>query len=62
MTNIVIPQDQTALANPKKTKNMRELGAIDISGIQQDIIDIPEISIAPNSRIFLVVLGLASAV
>ncbi len=42
MTNSVIPQDQTALANPKKTKTMRELGAVDISGIQQDIIDIPE--------------------
>jgi len=36
-----MPKDQTDQASPKKTKTVRELGPVDISGIKQGILDLP---------------------
>ena len=38
----ILPKDQTDQASPKKTKTMRELGPIDISGVRDDILNIPQ--------------------
>ena len=38
----ILPKDQTDLASDKKTKTVRELGAVDISAIKEDILNLPQ--------------------
>ncbi|WP_017712890.1 aspartyl/asparaginyl beta-hydroxylase domain-containing protein [Prochlorothrix hollandica] len=38
---LLMPKDQTDQASPNKTKTMRELGPVDISGIRDAILNLP---------------------
>ena len=42
MIATLMPKDQTDLASPKKAKTVRELGAVDISGVREDILNLPQ--------------------
>jgi len=41
MIATLMPKDQSELASPKKAKTVRELGAVDISGIREGILTLP---------------------
>jgi len=37
----ILPKDQTEQASPQKTRSVRELGSVDISAIQKEILALP---------------------
>ncbi|MEB3164001.1 MAG: aspartyl/asparaginyl beta-hydroxylase domain-containing protein [Prochlorothrix sp.] len=42
MTTLLMPKDQSDQASPNKTKTVRELGPVDISGVRDDILSLPQ--------------------